>query len=111
MSKDKVYKSFVAEAQFQEWLRQLVALPIYGYVYYHTHRSIASPAGFPDTVLIRLEPAPRLIFIELKTDDFENSQPSIDQWLWLYMLQQIGEPVEAYLFRVSDRDEIEEVLK
>ncbi len=102
--------TLITEADFQEWLRQLVALPIYGYAYYHTHRSQHSPSGFPDTVLLRLEPKPRLIFTELKTDDAV-SQPSIDQWLWLQMLQQIGEPVEAYLWRPSDRDEIEEILK
>ena len=97
----------LSEKDFQEWLRQLALT--FGYVYYHTHRSQFSPSGFPDTVLIRLEPIPRLIFAELKTDD-PDSQPSIDQWLWLYMLQHIP-GVECYLFRPSDRNWIEELLR
>ena len=102
--------ALISESDFQEWLRQLVMLPIYGYAYFHVHRSQHSPAGFPDTVLLRLEPKPRLIFAELKTDDLSVSQPSIDQWFWLYMLQHIPF-VECYMWRVSDRDIIEEMLK
>jgi len=100
----------ISEADFQEWLRQLVCLPPYNYVLYHTHRAQHSPAGFPDNVLIRLEPKPRLIFAELKTDDLSISQPSIDQWMWLYMLQHIPF-VECYLWRPDDRDRIEEILR
>ena len=100
----------ITEQDFQEWLRDLVTYPTYGYAYYHTHRSKSSPSGFPDTVLLRLEPKPRLIFAELKTDDLKNSQPSIDQWFWLYMLQHLPFG-EAYLWRPSDRDEIEVILK
>ena len=96
------------EADFQEWLRQLAIT--YGYLYFHVHRSQFSPSGFPDAVLVRLEPKPRLIFIELKTEDMKNSQPSIDQWIWLKILQHIPF-IECYLFRPSDRDCIEEVLK
>lgn len=99
----------IKETDFQEWLRQLAIT--YGYMYYHPHRSEHSPSGFPDTVLVRLEPSPRLIFAELKTDDMVNSQPSIDQWAWLYILQQLHPPAECYLWRVSDRDKIEEILK
>lgn len=97
------------ESDFQEWLRQLAE--VYGYMFYHTHRSQFSPSGFPDIVMVRLEPKPRLIFIELKTDDLKHSQPSIDQWVWLYILQHIGKPVECFLWRPSDRDFIEEVMK
>ena len=97
------------ESDFQEWLRQLAIT--YGYMYFHVHRSIHSPSGFPDAVLVRLEPKPRLIFIELKTDDLKNSQPSEDQWAWLYILQQLPAPVECYLFRSSDRDYVEVLLK
>lgn len=95
------------EADFQEWLRQLALT--YGYLYYHTHRAIHSPSGFPDTMMVRLEPTPRLIFAELKTDDMVNSQPSIDQWMWLYILQQLPF-AETYLWRPSDREEIERLL-
>ena len=97
------------ESDFQEWLRQLAAT--YGYLYYHTHRAAHSPSGFPDTVMVRLEPKPRLVFAELKTEDMKNSQPSLDQWAWLYILQHLKRPVECYLWRPSDRDKIEEILK
>lgn len=96
------------ESDFQEWLRQLALT--YGYLYFHVHRAIHSPSGFPDAVLVRLEPKPRLVFIELKTEDMKNSQPSIDQWIWLKILQHLPF-VECYLFRPSDRDYMEEVLK
>ena len=96
------------ETDFQEWLRQLAIT--FGYAYFHVHRAIHSPSGFPDMVMVRLEPKPRLIFAELKTDDLKVSQPSIEQWMWLCILQHIP-GVECYLFRPSDRDWIEEVLK
>ena len=98
----------IKESAFQEWLRQLALT--YGYTYYHTHRATHSPSGFPDTVMVRLEPSPRLIFAELKTDDMVNSQPSADQWAWLYILQHIP-GIEVYLWRPSDRDDIEELMK
>lgn len=101
----------VPEADFQEWLRQLALL--YRYNYYHTHRAQHSPSGFPDTVLARLEPRPRLIIAELKTDDIRESgsQPSPEQFEWLYIFQHFPAPVEGYLWRPSDRDEIERILK
>lgn len=101
--------NLMTEADFQEWLRQLAI--VYGYLYFHTHRAIHSPSGFPDMVLVRLEPEPRLIFCELKTDDLKNSQPSIDQYLWLFCLQHLPKPVECYLFRPSDRDTVEAILR
>lgn len=96
----------ITEAQFQEWLRQLALT--FGWLYFHVHRSIHSPAGFPDTVLSKI--GRQVIYIELKTDDLKVSQPSIDQWLWLCTLQH-SEGCDAYLFRPSDRDFIEELLK
>lgn len=41
----------MTEAEFQEWLRQLAKLT--GWMYYHTHRSRFSPAGFPDAILLK----------------------------------------------------------
>ena len=98
----------IKESDFQEWLRQLALT--YGYMYYHTHKAINSPSGFPDTVMVRLEPSPRLIFAELKIDDLKNSQPSPSQWAWLNVLQHVPS-IECYLWRPSDRDDIEEVLR
>lgn len=106
--KVKQARAIETESDFQEWLRQLAK--VCGWLYFHVHRSTHSPSGFPDTVLVRLDPEPRLIFAELKTDDLETSQPSIDQWIWLYWLQQIP-GVECYLWRPSEKDEIEQLLR
>jgi len=103
----------ITERQFEAQVKELSK--IYGWLYYHTHRSQFSPSGFPDIVIARLAPEPRLLFIELKTDDIKNSQPSIDQWTWLYILQQLPAPVECYLWRPTDFEpnggEIAEVLR
>lgn len=99
----------ITEKQFEGQIRDLAKL--FGYIYYHTHRSQFSPSGWPDCVLARLEPTPRLIIAELKTDDIKTSQPSIDQWIWLYILQYIPAPVECYLWRPSDFDEIASILR
>ena len=101
-------KPILTERDFQEWFRQLAKT--LGWLLYHTFRSQFSASGFPDNVLVRLEPEPRLIFCELKTDDLSVSQPSVDQWMWLYILQHIP-GIECYLFRPSDRDFIEELLR
>lgn len=93
------------EKDFQEWLRQLALVT--GWLYFHVNRSIHSPSGFPDTVLAK--PGRQVIYIELKTDDLGVSQPSFDQWCWLYTLQH-SEGCDAYLFRPSDRDFIEQLL-
>ena len=99
----------LTEKQFEAQVKELAKM--FGYFYYHTHRSQFSPSGFPDCVMARIEPEPRLIFAELKTDDIKNSQPSFDQWLWLYILQQLPRPVECFLWRPDDFDEIAELLR
>ena len=99
----------ITEKAFESQVKDMAKL--FGYLYYHTWRSFHSQAGFPDCVMIRVEPTPRLIVAELKTDDLKNSQPSIDQWLWLYLLQQLPAPVECYLWRPGDFDEIAEILR
>lgn len=96
----------ITETEFEAQIKELA--DYYGYIYYHPWRSFHSPAGFPDCVLCRLEPEPRLIFAELKA---EGNQPTIDQWGWLYILQHVGKPVEAYLWYPADFEEIKEVLR
>lgn len=98
----------ITEEQFESQIKDL-AVNYLGYTYYHTHRSQFSPSGWPDCVLARLEPTPRLVFAELKTDDLNNSQPSFEQYMWLYLLQHLGQ--EAYLWRPGDFDEIVRILK
>lgn len=94
------------EADFQAFIKSKAES--FGYIYYHTWRSYHSPAGFPDTTMARLEPVPRLIYAELK---FGNNQPTEDQWVWLYILQHIGSPVEAYLWYPDDIQEMLEILR
>ena len=105
----KDYKILMAESDFEEQVKHLFIL--YSWMYYHTHRSQFSASGFPDCVMIRMIPVPRLIFAELKTDDLVDSQPTFEQYGWLRALQDLGLPVEAYLWRPSDFDEIVEVAK
>ncbi len=61
--------------------------------------------GFPDLVLVR---PPRLIFAELKS---KTGRLSLDQELWLADLERIPTGIEVYLWRPSDIDEIQAILK
>ena len=106
MAKGISETAFITEKAFESQVKDLAKL--FGYLYYHTWRSFHSPSGFPDCVLVRLEPEPRLIFIELKS---ETGQPTVDQCIWLQILQQLPRPVEAHLFRPSDFKTIAEVLR
>ena len=96
----------ISEKEFETQVKHLAAL--LGWGYYHTHRSQFSPAGFPDCVMGRLEPQPRLVFAELKSD---KGQLSAEQYEWLELLQYMGGPVEAYLWLPDDFDRIVEILE
>ena len=98
----------ITEKQFEAQVKDL-AVNYLGYFYYHTHRSQFSPSGWPDCVFARIEPTPRLIFAELKTDDLKSSQPSFEQYSWLSLLQHLGQ--EAYLWRPADFEEIADILR
>ena len=74
-----------------------------GWLRYHTYRSIRSPAGFPDLVLVR---PPRVIFAELKS---ETGTATTAQDEWLDTLRQCP-GVETYLWRPSDLDDIATIL-
>lgn len=101
------------EDVLQEKLRRLATmeLPVpLRWRYYHTHRAQNSPAGFPDTVLVR---PPRLVFAELKREGLRY-QPSPAQHGWLDDLEDVaaaltvaagiplGPVPEVYLWRPSD---------
>ena len=91
-----------SEKQFQGQIKDLAQT--FGFLYYHTWRAIHSPAGFPDTVLVK---GKRLLFCELKS---EKGQPTIEQCEWLEALN--GVPgIEAYLWKPSDFDEIVTILQ
>lgn len=70
---------------------------------YHTHDSRRSTAGFPDLVLAR----DRLIVAELKT---QKGKVTSEQEGWLAAFRRLPF-VEVYVWRPSDRDLIEEVLR
>jgi hypothetical protein len=61
-----------------------------GYRYYHTNRSVRSPAGFPDLVLV----GRRTVFVELKRED---GKPTDLQIMWLKELVKAGS--EVYVVR------------
>lgn len=96
----------ITEKQFEAQVKDLAKL--FGWKYYHTWRSMHSPAGFPDCVIIRLEPIPRLIFAELKS---QKGQPTPEQYDWLCLLQGIDVVVETYLWRPSDIEKVAEILE
>lgn len=73
---------------------------------YHTLNSVGSDSGFPDLVLLR---PPRLLFVELKTD---RGRVTPGQWLWLDDLGALPpDVVEVYVWRPSDREAVERILK
>ena len=91
----------ITEKQFEAQVKDLALL--FHWKYYHTWRSIHSPAGFPDDVLVR----ERVVFAELKS---ETGQPTPEQYFWLLALTEAGQ--ECYLWRPSDLEtEIVDVLK
>ena len=91
----------LSEHQFLAQVRQIATWT--GWMIYHTHNSLHSPAGFPDLVLCR---APRLIFVELKSD---RGKVRTEQTFWLDELGGISS-VETYVWRPSDLDEIGRIL-
>jgi hypothetical protein len=70
--------------------------------HYHTRNSKGSDSGFPDLVLLR---PPRLVVAELKT---ETGRVTVAQWAWLDDFAACG--AESYVWRPSDRAEIERIL-
>lgn len=108
----------ITEKQFEAQVKDLAK--IYGWLYYHTWRSIHSPVGFPDCVLVR---PPRLIFAELKT---EKGKLTPEQGKWLETLERcqvsrgfkaLGNDIydiqvtpEVYLWRPDDLEKIAEIL-
>lgn len=86
------------ERELQENVRQLCKR--LGCLYYHTHRSDRSPAGFPDCVIVTNQS--ELIFAELKN---QKALPSPAQRAWLDALEDVTERVPwqgVYLWRPMD---------
>lgn len=90
----------VSEKQFERQVKD--AAKLFGWLYYHTHRSQFSPAGFPDCVMVRGD---RLIFAELKS---AKGKVSEEQYQWLDAL---AATAETFVWRPDDIEEIIECLK
>lgn len=70
--------------------------------YYHTRNSKRSVAGFPDLTLWR----ERVVFAELKTETGKLTRAQEDV---VEQLQMAG--AEVYVWRPSDRPEVERILR
>lgn len=92
----------MAEKQLQEIVRKAALLG--HWTYYHTHRSQHSPAGFPDTVMIRDS---TLLVAELKRI---GEIPTAAQEAWLAAFGQVR-TVEVYLWTPDDMPTIVEALR
>lgn len=91
----------VSERQWQRTVREYAEAM--GWRVYAVWRSDHSPAGWPDLALVR---PPRLVFAELKS---ERGRPTPAQLAWLEDLRASG--AETHLWRPSDWDEVQEVLR
>lgn len=98
----------MSEKDLQSRVEQIAGVT--GWLFYHTHRSDRSPAGFPDCVMVRRG---RLIFAELKRQT-QSAQPTPAQRQWLIRLAEVpagierhwpavtANPVEVFLWRPAD---------
>ncbi|KKM99442.1 hypothetical protein LCGC14_1147790 [marine sediment metagenome] len=91
----------ITEKQFESQVKDLAKT--FNWQYYHTWRSIHSPAGFPDCVMVK---EGRIIFAELKS---EKGKVSEEQFEWLEALGK-GK-AEVYIWRPSDFDKVVEILR
>lgn len=94
------------EKGFQRWLTDLATHR--GWRHWHDNYSLRNDAGFLDLFLVR---GNRMIIAELKT---MRGQVSREQREWLAALRTVAEAsggaVSVYLWRPSDRAEIERIL-
>ena len=74
-----------------------------GWRYWHTLRSEGSPKGWPDLVLIR---RPRILFVEIKA---QRTPVTRDQQACIDALRACDQ--EAWIFRPSDWEKIERLLR
>lgn len=83
------------EAELDSALRE--ASKDAGWIRYHTYRSVRSPAGFPDLVLVR---PPEILFVELKS---AKGKLTAEQETWLASLRACG--LEVYVWRPADYED------
>jgi hypothetical protein len=101
MSRKVMNEIKLTESQFMAQVIHLAKL--YGWNYYFTWKSINSPAGFPDLVMVK---GKRLIFAELKV---LGGQLSAEQYFWLWDL--MGTGAEVYLWYPDQWEELQEKVK
>lgn len=89
----------LSEPAWQAMVLELATL--YRWVWYHTHDSRRSPAGFPDLVLVRN----RVLFRELKTD---KGDLTTEQLCWLHLLHDAGADVGVW--RPADLERVKQEL-
>lgn len=93
------------EVTEREWGRTVTeAAKVCGWAVYHTWLSVRSEPGWPDLVLVR---PPRLVVAELKR---EKGKLTERQGYWLDLLRACP-GIEAYVWRPSDWDEVQRVLR
>jgi len=91
----------ITEKQFQQQIIDLAKLC--GWKEYHTWKSIHSPAGFPDLILVRDKD---ILAIEVKS---ERGKVTEAQWNWLEALGKTQ--VEVYIWRPLDWEDIVRCLQ
>ena len=93
----------ISERAFESQVKHLAEM--LGWLYYHTWRSIHSPAGYPDCIMTR---DGRLVIAELKKED---GQPTPEQYFWLLELSKVPF-LGVFLWRPSDLEgEVVEILR
>lgn len=90
------------EAGFQVYVETLARL--HGWRVWHDRDSRRNDRGLPDLLLVRGQ---RLVYAELKR---QRGRLRPEQREWLADLAAVGGNVEAYLWRPSDRADIERIL-
>ena len=98
----------ITEKQFEAQIKDLAKL--FGWKYYHTWRSIHSPAGFPDCVMVRNG---QLIFAELKSEKGKLT-PEQDEWLdaLIGVAKHTNfQEIQVYLWRPHMIEEIVKILR
>ena len=94
--------AYISEREFQNTVRELAEA--HGWTVFCTWQSKHSPAGEPDLRMVR---PPRFIFAELKS---ERGRLTKEQEATLLLLQACP-PIEVYLWRPADLDDIERILR
>jgi len=92
----------ISEKAFESQVKDIAHL--FRWLYYHTHRSQFSPAGFPDCLFVRGSEPP--IYAELKS---MKGKLGPEQRRWLLALVNAGQRV--YVWKPSDLDQIIEILR